>query len=264
MKTIKRISRLLARGERGFTLIELLAVMSIVAVLAGIVSTSVSGTGDTSATTAAQQDATTVNSGGAEFFTGQEGAALIIPHTVTVKAFIADVADSETGDVTRFDDASASVVQKTNSRWPEQYITDDRTGVAASIYSLEFPIAAATDDPSGGDVVRVTIRGKKAADGTPGDLILRSDFLSQYTAIDFTALEDGNFLDFRPDSALETTEGGFRNFLWLFRKSTAAGGSGRDDSRTIAVFKLVTVQVLENASGENDAGDVELTYDQIF
>ena len=49
MKAINRIATVLDRGGASFTLIELLAVMAIVATLAGIVSTSVSGTGDTSA-----------------------------------------------------------------------------------------------------------------------------------------------------------------------------------------------------------------------
>ena len=61
MKSLKKIARMLARGQRGFTLIELLAVMAIVATLAAIVATSVSGIGETSSSTAAQQDATPVN-----------------------------------------------------------------------------------------------------------------------------------------------------------------------------------------------------------
>ena len=45
----KAIVNRIFKGERGFTLIELLAVMSIVAVLAGVVSTSISGTGEVGA-----------------------------------------------------------------------------------------------------------------------------------------------------------------------------------------------------------------------
>ncbi len=42
LKTLKAIFR----SERGFTLIELLAVMSIVAILTGIITTSVSGSSE--------------------------------------------------------------------------------------------------------------------------------------------------------------------------------------------------------------------------
>ena len=59
MKSVKKMSRLLVRCERGFTLIGLPAVMSNVSVLTAMVFTSVRGTGETSASTAAQQDATT-------------------------------------------------------------------------------------------------------------------------------------------------------------------------------------------------------------
>ncbi len=62
------------RNNKGFTLIELLAVMAIVAVLAGIVSTQVSGSGDTSKDVQTQQDATTVETAVADIFSDQDGA----------------------------------------------------------------------------------------------------------------------------------------------------------------------------------------------
>ena len=261
MKKLIKILKGIARGERGFTLIELLAVMAIVAVLAGIVSTSVSGSGDTSVTTAAQQDATTVNSSAADFFGDQEGAALITPHSVTVEAPIIEVVGSA-----EVPDSPTSVQQKKNSRWPEQYITDDGTGAATSVYTAEFP----TSDPvngTDGDVVKITIRAKDTdtTDEIDGEIIDRTTFLQEYTAIDFDKLESLSFVEARPDTASTTTVGDLHNFLWLFRKSTAAGGSGDDDSRTISVFKLTTVRVIESGvAGVSDAGDLELNYEQIF
>jgi prepilin-type N-terminal cleavage/methylation domain-containing protein len=69
----------LLRIQEGFTLIELLAVMAIVATLAGIVATQVSGTGDTSKDVQTKQDATTVGTAVADYFSDQEGAAITPP-----------------------------------------------------------------------------------------------------------------------------------------------------------------------------------------
>ena len=74
----------LLKRQEGFTLIELLAVMAIVGVLSGIVAISVSGRGDTSKDVQTQQDATTVGTAVADFFSAQEGASILIPRTVTV------------------------------------------------------------------------------------------------------------------------------------------------------------------------------------
>ena len=68
-----------------------------------------------------------------------------------------------------------------------------------------------------------------------------------------------------PESVLETTSKGFHSILWLFKKNTAAGGTGADDSRTIMVFKLVSISVIEDGvTGESDSGDFGLTFEQIF
>ena len=55
------------KRQEGFTLIELLAVMAVVATLAGIVATQVSGSGDTSKDVQTKQDATTVGTAVADY-----------------------------------------------------------------------------------------------------------------------------------------------------------------------------------------------------
>ena len=280
MKVTKKIAQVLARGERGFTLIELLAVMAIVAVLAGIVSISVSGTGDTSVSTAAQQDGTTVNTAAGDFFADQAGASVLTASSVNV---LAALALSESGDVVTFDvpdPNAATIAQKISSRWPEKFITENAADIADSIYHIEFPTTDPVNNGQGGDVVGVTVRGKDDADGNPGEIITRTTLLTEYTAIDFDKLVDGvagdldifpgGYSEQLPDTALQASGAGFRNFLWLFRKGTSAGGSGDNDSRSIAVFKLSTVKVFEKAHTDialgplGDAGDVELFYEQIF
>ena len=72
------------KSQKGFTLIELLAVMAIVAVLAGIIATAVSGTGETSRDTQTKQDATSIDTAAAEFFGDQDGAEVLVPKTVEV------------------------------------------------------------------------------------------------------------------------------------------------------------------------------------
>ena len=271
MKTLRLIANDVAREERGFTLIELLAVMAIVATLAAIVSTSVSGTGNTSVNTAAQQDATTVNSAAAEFFSDQAGASVITPHSVTVLAAMAD-SDTTFDSPPTVDDP---VTQNISSRWPEKFITaGDSPPTEGSAYGVEFPTSL-PGNGQGGDVVNVTIRAKSTQDGEPGDVITRQDLLTQYTAIDFDKLVSGitvgtetflgGYSEQQPDT-LTQKSGGFHSFLWLFNKGTSAGGSGEDDSRVITVFKLISIQVIEfdGPIGLFDAGDVELTYKQIF
>ena len=136
MRTINRI----LRGERGFTLIELLAVMSIVATLAGIVSTSVSGSNETSKIAAAQQDASTTKSAAASYFADHEAAEVLVARTVTVSALFDN---EEAGDV-------VATEQKSSGRWPETNITEafDSTQVLGETltttpYFKEFPTSNA-------------------------------------------------------------------------------------------------------------------------
>ena len=254
MKTIKR----LLKGERGFTLIELLAVMAIVATLAGIVSTSVSGTNETSKTAAAKTDASTTVSAAGAYFADQEAAEVLTPATVTVTAL--------------FDDEDASdikaIEQKISTRWPETYITEafeasPNTADPTTPYTNEFPTANAAANTI---TVHVSILGKADSDDVRIP-ITRKELLEGYTAIDFDRLvgdetEDnpGGYSEKAPSSAISTTEAldlDFHNFLWLFRKTTSAGGSGKNDSRVISVFKLERIDTISSTT-------VDLTFVQIY
>ena len=207
-------------------------------------SSSISGSGESSSIAAARQDASTFTTSSGDFFAFQVAAEELTPSTVTVTTTINDV-------------TLAASEQVISSRWPEAYITEDDDLPGSSIYSTEFPTSVIA---SNGIVVNVDIRGKDLADGTPGPDISGKELLEGYTAIDFDLIVDGHFADSPADSASKTTtaEGlKFHNFLWLFRKGTSAGGSGVNDSRSIALFKLASVQKIENS------GTVKLSYEQV-
>ena len=81
-----------------------------------------------------------------------------------------------------------------------------------------------------------------------------------FTAIDFDRLVDDGYSEKAPSGATEITEANgldFHNFLWLFKKTTSAGGSGENDSRVITVFKLERVDATSTTT-------VDLTFVQIF
>ena len=204
------------RDHEGFTLIELLAVMAIVAVLAGIVSVSVGGFGETSRDTQTRQDATTVERAAADFSSAQVAAESLRSKTVTVL-------DQD------------NIEQITGSRWPEDYISN--------AYAAVFP----EDDLT--TVASILFLDK---DGTLSDRRPRG-LLQRFNAIDFNTLLDGEFLAAPPDNANRTSEG-FSDYLWLFEKATAAGGSSERASRKVAVFKLISVEKSETSNL------VDLTY----
>ena len=231
----------IARGVKGFTLIELLAVMAIVAVLAGIVSVSVAGSGETSRDTQSVQDGTTIETSVADFFGAQTGGA------VEVKKFggnILSVTISSTG------------AEVKSSVWPENFLTDT--------YSVEFPTSTTT-------VVSVTLTDK---DGTT--VIKAENFLPDYTAVNFTTLDDGGFLTLIPESAKSVsstdlkvnsdtaTTFKFHNFLWLLKKDFASGSTGTVSSRGVAVYKLITVGVNPNNNDTDTLETVALSYLRIF
>ena len=66
-------------NPKGFTILELVAVTAIVAVLAGIITTSVAGISEVSQDSQAMRDTTIVGEGATDFFFDRDGVATIIP-----------------------------------------------------------------------------------------------------------------------------------------------------------------------------------------
>ena len=198
-------------NEKGFTLIELLAVKAIVATLAGIVSVSVSGTGSTSRDTQTREDANTIGSAAADFFSDQSGAEILIPNTVSVLGL-------------------DGIEQITSSSWPETYISDAYPGI--------FPLT--------GEATDIDLLIFLTSDDQLSTLTIKS-LLEDYNAIDFDALFDGGFLTEIPDSTTNFSADIFNSSLWLFEKGNAAGSS-EGSSRKVVVFILRSVE--KSASGD--------------
>ena len=219
-------------GVKGFTLIELLAVMAIVAVLAGIISVAVSGTGETSRDTQTVQDGTSIESSAADFFGGSTGAEFL---------------EAKGDNVLDIVITTAATGEETSSQWPEEFLTDT--------YSAEFPVDTSV-------IKTVTLLDE---DGVVETVNPIKTLVHNFTAINFTDLQDGDFLTTTPDSvdAVSTaTTGGasfdFHNFLWLFEKDTASGSTGVVNSRNVAIYKLLTIEIVD--SGQRFA----LTFRRIF
>ena len=220
----------IARGVKGFTLIELLAVMAIVAVLAGIISVAVAGSGETSRDTQTVQDGTTIETAVGEYFGDQSGTA-----SVETSAYSSPFTNGVTA------------TQTTSSLWPENFIT--------TTYAQEFPSTNAI-------VNGITIFEK---DGTT-EVSLKT-LLDENTAVSFTKLETANVLTTTPDSSSSTDtitltnnkDFVFHNFLWLLEEDKAAGSTGTVDSRNVVIYKLLTV-----AKTGTDPDKVDLTFLRIF
>ena len=89
-------------------------------------------------------------------------------------------------------------------------------------------------------------------------LITPKRLLENFNAIDFDKLTDGGYLPEEPDAASSLTSDLYDNYLWLFQRTTAAGGSSEKASRQVTVFKLATVQ-------ENEIDSkIDLIFVQIF
>ena len=197
---------------------ELLAVMAIVAVLAGIVTTSVAGTSEAGRDAQAIQDSTTVTSASADYFSDQDGAETIIPGETAVL------------------DISPNVVEVISTRWPEDFVT--------SVYRDLFPPDAVTTvteiaflDEGGTTLTTVVAETGEVIDfGVP-------DLLAGYTAVDFGLLVGQDYMNSEPNS-VQQMSGPYSNYLWLFQKAGSAGGPGENPSRNVALFKLVVVEKL--------------------
>ena len=198
-------------GQEGYSLIEMLVVMSILAVLAGVISTQVTGSGETSRDVRTQQDANSVDAAVAHFFFDQEGAELLSQETVT--------AINENG-----------ILITTSSKWPETSIKSAYGDVFQTTNSSVGPISFFNED---GTVAALSVRG----------------LLENYTAINFSDLKDGDYVQSAPDGVDQTSKG-FNDYLWLLEKDSTAAGGGKVSSRAVEVFKLVTVQQLAGSDSD--------------
>ena len=179
--------------------------MAIVAVLAGIVSVAVGGTGETSRDTQAKQDATTVETAAADFFSDQEGAEVLTPLSATVLG-------------------QGPFEQIKSSKWPEEYISVAYDNVLTE--TTTTTVSSVTFLDATGEVSSLTFE----------------ELLTNYNAIDIDTLFASGFLSTIPDSGAQLTEDKYSNYLWLLQKTTASGGSSEGAARQMAVFKLVSIQ----------------------
>jgi prepilin-type N-terminal cleavage/methylation domain-containing protein len=254
----------LTKGQRGFTLIELLAVMAILGVLVAVVAPAVTGTKEASVDAQTLQDATQVRSAATDYFKDQEAAEVRAPHTVTTVAKL-----PVTGGQLPSADTFAKVAdaqQVISSRWPEKFITHDAPGFS-SVYLEEITTNHSLVPFGGTSGNRGELVDTVVLLDQEGKTIMGSDFLKGFTAIDVAGLVTDNYLpkepaglDLTSDTGLKDSAGAafeVKNFLWLFKKTTSTTGV-TDDSRDVAVFKLVKVDQHETAS------KVNLTYQRIF
>lgn len=243
-------------SQRGFTLIELLAVMAIIAILAAIVAPAVSGTKDAGADAQAVQDAMQVRTGSNEYFTDQDTVEVVSADTaITSLQVKLATTNGQAFDGSNTATTTASVTQKTSSRWPEKFITSSSTSTA--LYYTELPVSGSTT------IGTVYFVDKVVTDpDDDGTVISANELLGNYTAIDVDTLVSKDYLEAAPQSAdakreLDngTTTVEVHALIWLFKKVNTPGS---DDAagRDIRVFKLTTA----TKSGSNFI----LTYERIF
>ena len=219
-------------SQKGFTLLELLAVMAVVAILAGIVTTSIGGASEDSKDAQAIQDSTTLMTAAATYFSDQIGAETTFTEDLAVL------------------NVFPNAIQKISSRWPEDFVT--------SIYRDVFPPDDATMvteiiflDKEGAVLTVVVKETNEAVDFAVKDL------LAGFTAVDFKILLDQNYMSSEPESARQKS-GLYANYLWLFEKAGSVGSGEEKTSRIVALFKLIVVQTVS-------AGDeVYLVYQRLI
>ena len=216
-------------NPKGFTILELVAVTAIVAVLAGIITTSVAGISEVSQDSQAMRDTTIVGEGATDYFFNRDGMATIIPLELPVS------------------DISPDTVQEINSRWPEDFVT--------GVYRSVFPADATTTVT---EITFVDGDGETLAAAVEGIDFGVNDILAGFTAVDFGALAGQGYIRSESDSASEQT-GPFSSYLWLFEKATSPGSPVENASRNLALFKLVVVQKV-SADGEH----ASLVYQRII
>lgn len=247
------------RRQRGFTLIELLAVMAIIAILAAIVAPAVSGTKDTSTDSQAAQDALQVRAGANQYFSDQEAVEGIETNTISSLSIkVATIAsDGDDFDGTNEVSGTITATQKTSSRWPEVFITSSATS-SDSVYYVELPASGTStiDTVYFVDIDDTVIGGKT--------------LLEKYTAIDFDALLDGNYIEAKPkgvdgtrDLVIGNTTKKVHTLIWLFRKTSQPGTSDQT-GRDVRVFKLAVAEKVANDQPTLPASEFILTYERIF
>lgn len=235
-------------GNRGFSLLELLAVMAIVAVLAAVVAPVVSGSRGASSDAQASQDLGQVRAAASGFFKDQGTFDAIKVFSTNSTSSVSLAAAS-----LAFDGSGATTTivsdQRITSRWPELFISTTATSTN-SAYHVEIPIFPSSNP----DIDRVWVVDDF------GNTIAAATFWGRYTAVDFSALIAGNYMETRPQSAglLRPVGSGTQvhRFLWLFRKSKNVGSTSFDN-REVVVFQL------EEASKNPASNKYTLTYRQV-
>lgn len=244
-----------AKSQRGFTLIELLAVMAIIALLVGIIFIAVASRKEAGIEAQVKQDALQVRTAATDHFRSRPESGVQTRHTVSSTAELTTVAGESAEAATTA--LVTGAVQAISSRWPELFIT---TG-ASSTFPARYPeVFTTSDSVTSGVVNRVILLDKD------GRTIDGKSLLERFTAIDAALLVREGFLFSKPESAEGTTEGvtgaRFPNFLWLFEKRTSAATGADNDSREVAVFKLLTVDQAESFG--LPATQVDLIYRRLF
>ncbi|MBI2908427.1 MAG: type II secretion system protein [Chloroflexi bacterium] len=239
----------IGRGQRGFTLIELLAVMAILATLVAIVAPAVAGSREASIQAQAQQDATQVRTAASKYFSSKNESEVRTTHTVatTTKLPPGSGATADTTVPAPVDDAKQFV----SNGWPEKFITlgqNPPADVAAigARYSDVFQtsLTPAVDTVILLDATSLTLKGE--------------DFLERFTAVDIDTLVTEGFLAKKP-VGVDVMSMGKPNFLWLLSKmSSGSEAQRKDDSRDVAVFKLVKVDLIEGTT------NLKLIYQQVL
>ena len=204
----------MVRGIRGFTLIELLAVMAIVAILAGIVSVSVSGSGQTSRDTQVLEDGNTAGSALANFRDDQSVTELFETKTVDVDGF-------------------TSIEQKISKQWPEIFVTDSYDDIFV--------------DTSGGattTVASITFLNEesknafKASDDVPNDVFFA-------VSVD----EDGSDWTVTPDTGADVTINSSTNQTNITVGSIAYNFTYAASSSSLGSVVTVTLNSDSSAAG---------------
>ena len=236
------------KRQSGFTLVEMVVVMAIVSTMAGVVLISVTGTGESSKIATARQDARIFGTAASNYFADQRGKETVTTSAVTVVALFNDETEADVVDVE----------QSITDRWPETFITEELASlgdIPFAPYVNELPTFNAQ---SSGLVIKVNIRGLDQPNGDPGFEISRAELLGQYTAVDFDLLVDGGYAE-KPSVTFNEIDRSlgvyFRSYLWLFKKITSSGG-GANDSRRIALFRLLSID-------SSESGTLTLNFKQI-